>query len=75
MYGERPYEMLVFMLNIVIMAITISIIFAYSPSSALKVVSPLQYVLVDEIWISFHEYLRYSHNCGTIVFSIPRTIL
>ena len=32
-------------------------------------------ILVDEKSTSFHRYLRYRHNCDTIVFSIPGTIL
>ena len=32
-------------------------------------------ILVDEKWISFYQYLWYSHKCGTIVISIPGAIL
>ena len=32
-------------------------------------------ILVDEKLTLFHQYLRYSHKCDTIVFSIPGTIL
>ena len=28
-------------------------------------------ILVDEKLTSFHQYRRYSHKCGTIVFRIP----
>ena len=31
-------------------------------------------ILADEKFILFHQYLRYSHKCDIIVFSIPGTI-
>ena len=32
-------------------------------------------ILVDEKFTSFHQYLRYCHKSGTIVFSIPGAML
>ena len=31
-------------------------------------------IMADEKFLSFHQYLRYSHKRGTIVFSIPGAI-
>ncbi len=32
-------------------------------------------ILADEKSTLFHQYLRYNHKCGTIVFSIPSAII
>ena len=32
-------------------------------------------IVADEKSLSFHQYLRYSHKCVTIVFSIPGAII
>ncbi len=32
-------------------------------------------IVADEKLTSFDKYLRYSHNFGTIVFSIPSAII
>ena len=32
-------------------------------------------IMVDEKYLSFHEYLRYSHKRGNIVFSTPSAII
>ncbi len=32
-------------------------------------------IMADENWISFHQYLRYSHKRGTIMFSAPSAII
>ena len=32
-------------------------------------------IMADEKFLSFHQYLRYSHDCGTIAFSTPSAII
>ncbi len=32
-------------------------------------------IMADEKFLSFHQYLRYSHTYGTIAFSTPSAII
>ena len=40
-----------------------------------KVYTQPNVIVVDKIFVSFHQYLRYCHESGTTVFSIPGAIL
>ncbi len=46
-----------------------------APLLAKSTYSPSNVIVVDEKSTSFHQYLRYSHKCGTIAFSTPSAII